>query len=297
MGRLARVVASGIPHHVTQRGNRRQQPFFCEDDYREYISLMAEWCHQYAIKVWAYCLMTNHVHLAVLPGFEDSLRKGTGEAHRRYTRRLNFREGWRGHLWQGRFSSFPLDERFLFAVIRRKNNSVLCPPNSQVQFHLDELFMLVSILDGNQTFSINGDRFTPGISVSNSEVGLASLSIAAFFLRLVCTNGMISKTEVSASYRHISLKILGEFPKVLERVSFELGQQKNQFRISMQTPVQNPLMTIESFNRQFQVGEKEREAVKMGWEQEMGKTMFHVVNAYTRAAQFEGLSAEASYRL
>ena len=99
---------------------------------------------------------------------------------------------------------------------------------------------------------------------------------------------MISKTEVSASYRHISLKILGEFPKVPERVSFELGQQKSQFRISMQTPIQNPLMTIESFNRQFQVGE-EREAVEWGWEQEMGNTMFHVVNAYTRGAQFKGL--------
>jgi hypothetical protein len=108
---------------------------------------------------------------------------------------------------------------------------------------------------------------------------------------------MTSKTEVSASHRHISLKILGEFPKVLERVSFELGQQESQFRISMQTPVENPLMTIESFNRQFQIGEKEREAVKLGWEQEMGNTLFHVANAYTRAAQFEGLLAEASYRL
>jgi len=84
---------------------------------------------------------------------------------------------------------------------------------------------------------------------------------------------------------------------VLERVSFELGQQKSQFRISMQTPVDNPIMTIESFNRQFQIGEKEREAVKWGWEQEMRKTMFHVVSAYTRVVQFEGLSAEASYRL
>lgn len=84
---------------------------------------------------------------------------------------------------------------------------------------------------------------------------------------------------------------------VLERVSFELGNQKSQFRISMQTQVENPLMTIESFNRQFQIGEREREAVKWGWEQEPGKTMFHVVNSYTRAAEFEGLSAEASYKL
>jgi hypothetical protein len=118
--------------------------------------------------------------------------------------------------------------------------------------------MVVSILDENQTLSINGDQFTPGISVSNSEVGLASLSIAAFFLRLVCTNGIISKTEVSAFYWHIFLKLLEKFPQVLERASFELGQQKSQFRISMQTPVENPLMTIENFNRQFQVEEKKR---------------------------------------
>jgi hypothetical protein len=100
---------------------------------------------------------------------------------------------------------------------------------------------------------------------------------------------MISKTEVSASYRHISLKILAKFPEVLERVSFELTQQKRQFRISMQTPVEHSLVAIESFNRWFQIGEKEKEAVKWGWEQKMGKTMFHVVNAYTRAAEFEGL--------
>jgi len=162
---------------------------------------------------------------------------------------------------------------------------------------LYDTLMRISILDGNHYFPINGAWFTPGISVSNSEVGLASLSIAAFVLRLNCTNGEISNTELSASYRHISLKILGEFPKVLEGVSFELGQQKSQFRISMQSPVENLLMTLESFNRQFQIAEREREAVKWGWEREMGKTMFHGVNAYTRAAQFEGLLAEASYRL
>ena len=65
----------------------------------------------------------------------------------------------------------------------------------------------------------------------------------------------------------------------------------------MQTPVENLLMTIESFNKQFQSGEKEREAVKWGWEQEMGNTTFNVVNAYTRGAEYEGLSAEARYRL
>jgi hypothetical protein len=90
---------------------------------------------------------------------------------------------------------------------------------------------------------------------------------------------MISKTQVSTSYRHVSLKILEKFPKVLEKVSFELSQQKSQFRISMQTPVENHLMTIESFNQQFQIGEKEREAVEWGWNQEPGNTMFHIEDA------------------
>ncbi len=77
----------------------------------------------------------------------------------------------------------------------------------------------------------------------------------------------------------------------------ELGKQKDQYRISIETKVDNPLMTMENFNRQFQIGEKEREAVEWGWNQEHGNTMFHLVNAYTRAAQFEGLPAEGSYRL
>jgi hypothetical protein len=183
-----------------------------------------------------------------------------------------------------------------FEVLERLD-SLGYGPDTQVQSHLDAEFMLVSILDGNHAFSVNGERMTPGVSISNSEVGLASLSIAAFVLRLICTNGMISKTEVSASYRHVSLKILNEFPKVLDNVSLELGKQNDQFRISVESKVDNPLGTIESFNRQFQLGEKERDAVEWGWNQEAGNTMFNVVNAYTRAAQFPELAAEASYRL
>ena len=68
--------------------------------------------------IWAYCLMPNHTHLIATPKTKDGLNFAIGEAHRRYTRRINFREGWRGHLWQGRFSSFIMDERYLLACTR-----------------------------------------------------------------------------------------------------------------------------------------------------------------------------------
>ena len=70
------------------------------------------------MKVWAYCLMPNHVHLILVPSDDDGLRAALGEAHRRYTRHINFREGWRGYLWQGRFASFPMDESYLLACSR-----------------------------------------------------------------------------------------------------------------------------------------------------------------------------------
>jgi len=118
MPRLARVVAPGHPHHITQRGNRRQPTFFCQEDYQTYLYLMSEWCQSHQVSVWAYCLMPNHVHLIAVPATVDGLRRAIGEAHRRYTRRVNFRENWRGHLWQGRFASFILDEAYLLAAAR-----------------------------------------------------------------------------------------------------------------------------------------------------------------------------------
>ena len=187
----------------------------------------------------------------------------------------------------------PIDN---FEVLERLD-ALGYPPETPVQCYLDSEFMSLSILDGKQTFSLNGDKMTPGVSVSNSEVGLACLSIAAFFLRLVCVNGLISKTEVHASYKHVSLKVFKEFPQVLEKVSLELAKKREQLKISTESTVDNATVSIENFNRQFQLNKAEKEAVEWGWSREKGYTMFHLVNAYTRAAQFEGLPAESSYRL
>ena len=118
MARLARVVAPGYSHHITQRGNRRQQTFFSDEDYQSYIDLMAEWCKHFNVEIWSYCLMPNHTHLIAVPATSEGLASAIGEAHRRYARMVNFREGWRGYFWQGRFASFIMDEHHLLAAAR-----------------------------------------------------------------------------------------------------------------------------------------------------------------------------------
>jgi putative transposase len=84
--------------------------FFTDEDYRVYLSIMQKQCRHWDVDVWAYCLMPNHVHLLAVPATEGALAGAIGEAHRRYTWRVNRREDWKGHLWQGRFASFPADE-------------------------------------------------------------------------------------------------------------------------------------------------------------------------------------------
>lgn len=117
MARMARLVVPHHPHHVTQRGNRRQPVFFDDDDYRVYLDLVRDACDEARTTILAYCLMPNHVHFLMVPSHEDGLRASIAETHRRYTRRVNFREGWRGHLWQGRFGSVVMDEIHLAAAV------------------------------------------------------------------------------------------------------------------------------------------------------------------------------------
>ena len=118
MARLARIVIPNYPHHIIQRGNRKQRVFFSDRDKKMYIDILCEHAKKYGVTFWAYCLMDNHVHLIAVPREKDSFAKGIGEVHKKYTRKINLREGWRGYLWQGRFKSYPLDEPYLFAAVR-----------------------------------------------------------------------------------------------------------------------------------------------------------------------------------
>jgi len=118
MSRLGRIVVPGLPHHITQRGNRRQRVFFEESDFALYRDILAERCRKAGVAVWAYCLMPNHVHLIMVPQSTAGLARAIGETHRQYTGFVNARARWTGHLFQGRFASVALDEEHLIAAAR-----------------------------------------------------------------------------------------------------------------------------------------------------------------------------------
>jgi putative transposase len=118
MARIARIIAPDLPHHVTQRGNRRQKLFVEESDYALYRDLLAERCHANGVACWAYCLMPNHVHLILTPSSEIGLSRAVGEAHRRYTAFFNARARVTGHLFQGRFACSVMDEDHLMNALR-----------------------------------------------------------------------------------------------------------------------------------------------------------------------------------
>jgi putative transposase len=118
MGRVGRVVIEGIPHHIVQRGSRRQQAFFSDSDYGFYINIMRKRCRLHEVEIWAYCLMPNHIHLIAVPRKPKELSRAIGEAHRYYALKVNDRQEWAGHLWQERFSSYPMDESYLLTAAR-----------------------------------------------------------------------------------------------------------------------------------------------------------------------------------
>lgn len=118
MSRVARIVVPGFPHHVTQRGNRRADVFEVDADYEAYLRFLNEYADRRGLAVWAYCLMTNHVHLVVVPEREESLGQALRDAHTVYAMHFNGRTDLSGHVWQGRFFSSPLDETYLWAAVR-----------------------------------------------------------------------------------------------------------------------------------------------------------------------------------
>jgi putative transposase len=117
MVRMARAVIVGNPYHITHRGNQRRDVFFTDLDRQLYLADLAVWAHDCGPRIWAYCLMTNHVHLVAVPMAEDAMARAVGRTHQRHAQRVNAANGWTGHLWANRFFSTALDAASLDAPL------------------------------------------------------------------------------------------------------------------------------------------------------------------------------------
>ena len=125
MPRGARIVVPGLPHHVIQRGNRRQAIFASDLDRRLYLKYLAQSCQAAGVSCLAWCLMDNHVHLVLVPSSADALRAAMARAHTRYAQWINKSQDVSGHLFQGRFLSYAMDDaHFVVAVRYVENNPV-----------------------------------------------------------------------------------------------------------------------------------------------------------------------------
>ena len=128
MARLRRVIAPGLPHHVTQRGNQKANVYRDEQDRKVYSRLLQERSNHYSIDILSYCLMTNHIHLVVVPHRKDSLSRGLRDAHGFYAVYFNRKYNLTGHFWQGRFYSCVLDEVGLWCARSATSSAIPSEP-------------------------------------------------------------------------------------------------------------------------------------------------------------------------
>jgi hypothetical protein len=172
-------------------------------------------------------------------------------------------------------------------------------PEQEVQYMLDNGMMVVKVPEYAKSFEVAlKDAVVPGLSIGNSEIGFLSFCIECFYLRLVCTNGLVVPVVAGQSrFKHVSRKAFEALPETIRQVAESSNHQQAQMVISVNTPVHNPIQTIESFNKRFGLTQTEGEMVKASFAQELGQTMWHVIQAYTGSARSPELTVEAAYRL
>ena len=172
-------------------------------------------------------------------------------------------------------------------------------PEQEAQYMLDDGMMVVKVPEYARSFEVVlKDTVAPGISIGNSEIGFLSFTISCFYLRLVCTNGLVVPVSVGQSrFKHISRKAFDQLPETIRQVAESSNRQQAQMVISVNTPMSNPIQAIESFNKRFGLTQTEGEMVKASFAQEPGGTMWSIIQAYTGSARAPELTVEAAYRL
>lgn len=181
MARIARAVAVDTPHHVTQRGNARQDVFFTDRDREVYLNTFFDYADRYSLRVWGYCLMTNHVHFVVVPEGERSLARVFGRTHSDYARYANLVRRSCGHFWQARFYSCALDDdhawQALAYVERNPVRAAMVAVAEEYQWSTAAAHCLEDPLDGcldleEWRHHFTGERWREALRIGVSEEAL-----------------------------------------------------------------------------------------------------------------------------
>ena len=210
MPRLARTVAVGCAHHITQRGNNRQDVFFVDDDRFVYLDLLREQAEKYDLEIQGYCLMSNHVHLVGVPKAEESLAKAVGRTHFRYTQYINRFHRRSGHLWQGRFYSCALDARgFRLAMKYIELNPVrarLCRKPwryewSSAAAHVDEQAESDLLNLGKWYQRISAEQWRADLAEGLADIEMERLRLRTHTGRPLGSDSFLSKIETALGRR------------------------------------------------------------------------------------------------
>src|SRR5436190_3817011 len=118
MVRPLRHVVPQLPHHIRHRGVRKDIIFHEDSDYLVYIRNLKNACVEFFVKIWAYALMTNHVHLIAVPESETSISRALQKAHTTYAEYFNGKYGFVGHVWQSRPDMSVMDDIYARNAIR-----------------------------------------------------------------------------------------------------------------------------------------------------------------------------------
>jgi putative transposase len=234
MPRLARAIAVGCAHHITQRGNNRQDVFFVDEDRRVYLELLKEQAQKYGLEVLAYCLMTNHVHLVAIPHEEEALAQAIGRTHFRYTQYLNRFHRRSGHLWQGRFYSCALDGRHLWPALKYVElnpvRAKLCRrawqyPWSSAALHTEEKAES-ELLDLARWYKqITADQWRKELAEGLTDAEVAQIRLRTHTGRPLGSDGFVSKLETLLGRRVRPLPV-GRPKKPQERDVKVTGKRK-----------------------------------------------------------------------
>ena len=167
MPRRPRFVLPGVPHHITQRGNNRQDVFFCDQDRVLYLQMLQHHALRHQTRVLAWCLMTNHVHLILIPETPESLALTLGQAHSQYSLEQNRRQRRVGHLWQNRFFSCALEPSHLLAAMHYVElNPVRAGMSGEA--------LGLAVVQCARPYLAGGVRRTPGLALDGLDGGSAA---------------------------------------------------------------------------------------------------------------------------